>query len=155
MRVTRLHKKRSIFNRLAYWLYERFCDEPYMPEGKISVVVNRGIRKGETKEWKSAQITFLPDHFVPGIHELNITDGLNGEVRFFQDLFKKEDETIELIDVWMPVETGGDAVKFPSGQQMKLVAQITSAGKILRLEEGFALEKKRLSREELKYRKII
>jgi len=88
MRVTSLHIKRPILNRLSYWLYEKFCNEPYIPEGEIDVVVEK---KGDTpaNQENKIRISFKPKKFVAGIHDLYLFDKLNCKVTFWGDLFKK------------------------------------------------------------------
>lgn len=67
MRVTSLNKKRSILNRISYWFYDKFCKEPYIPEGEVKVsIINSRLNGPSTK------ISFTPKKFIPGIHELYI-----------------------------------------------------------------------------------
>ena len=88
MRITSLWIKRPLLNRIAYWFYKRYCNEPYIPEGKVSVMVEK---EGDTPASNESmiKITFTPKTFVPGIHEWRIFNKLNGEITFWADLFKK------------------------------------------------------------------
>lgn len=88
MRITSLWVKRPLLNRISYWLYKRYCNEPYVPEGKVSVMVRK---KGDTPASKESmvRITFEPKPFVPGIHEWYIFDSLSEGITFWSDLFKE------------------------------------------------------------------
>jgi hypothetical protein len=57
------------------------------------------------------------------------------------------ENTVDMFDIWVKVESGGTAIDFESGKNLKLVARIVN-GKVLILEEGYALEKRKLSKEE-------
>ena len=74
MRITSLYKKRPLLNRLSYWLYDKFCKEPYMPSGKIHLVVKIGNPKclGWDGRENHATLFFKPHSFIPGTHELFI-----------------------------------------------------------------------------------
>lgn len=86
MRITRLRIKRPIYNRFIYWLYDKFVSEPYMPDGRFSVLVNR---KGVANESQHViKIGIVPKKFVAGIHEWHLFDGLNAEITFMEDLLK-------------------------------------------------------------------
>lgn len=87
MRITSLDVKRPILNRLSYWLYEKFCNEPYIPNGKIKITVGKKDDTPASNENK-IRITFIPEKFVPGIHEWYLFDKLNCEITFWKDLFK-------------------------------------------------------------------
>lgn len=58
---------------------------------------------------------------------------------------------VEVIKIWRPVESGGEAVSYREGhkQQMKIVAFIVG-GYPVRLEEGFMLERHEITEEESK-----
>lgn len=87
MKVTQV-LNRSILNKISYWLYKKFCNEPYIPEGKINVVVEK---KGDTAASKESvvKISFIPERFTKGIHTLYLFDKLNCEIVFFEDLLNK------------------------------------------------------------------
>lgn len=59
-------------------------------------------------------------------------------------------DKIEIFDIWAPVEKGGEAVT-ADGKNLKLIAKITSSGKIIYLAEKSVLEKVTLSNEEFKH----
>lgn len=63
-RTTSLHIKRPWYNRLSWWLYDRLCGEPFIPEGRIIVTILR------RKDKDDCRITFIPHKFIAGIHEI-------------------------------------------------------------------------------------
>lgn len=67
MRITSLWIERSWRNRLAYWLYEQWCNEPFFPEGKVVVSEYKGF-----PDRSSYRISWIPKRFVPGVHEAYI-----------------------------------------------------------------------------------
>lgn len=85
-RITSLLIKRSWKNRFSWWLYERWCNEPFIPEGKVSVLVEK---KGDTPAsiQDIVKISFTPKKFTKGIHEWYIF-GQFSEITFWKDLFK-------------------------------------------------------------------
>jgi len=52
------------------------------------------------------------------------------------------EDTVEVIEIWRPVESGGEVVSMRSGrsQNMKLVAYLVG-GHVIKLEEDFMLKK--------------
>lgn len=58
-------------------------------------------------------------------------------------------DTIDLIEIWMPVKDGGQAVTFPDNKHMKLVAYILN-GKALKLEKDWVMEIRQVTKEEAK-----
>lgn len=76
MRITSLWVKRGIMNRLSYWLYAKFCNEPYAPNGKITATVKIGNPKCLAHDGRDNKVIvhFKPDKFVPGIHDFYIQD---------------------------------------------------------------------------------
>lgn len=55
-------------------------------------------------------------------------------------------DDVEVYEIWRPVKEGGEAYHMEKGN-MKLVAFIVD-GRVLKLEEGFCLEKRHISKEE-------
>ena len=70
MRITSLKIKRKWTNRISYWLYDKFCREPYLPECEIHLVVRKTNPKSLNNRINKATISFIPKKFVPGIHEI-------------------------------------------------------------------------------------
>ena len=54
---------------------------------------------------------------------------------------------IELIELWMPVDEGGEAFDYYSKQNLKLVA-ILANGVPIKLEKDFMIDKKYITKEE-------
>lgn len=74
--ITALQVKRPLMNRLSYWLYNKFCKEPYIPEGKIYVTVRLPKPNSLNDKKAMVKITFQPKYFIPGVHEWHIHDKL-------------------------------------------------------------------------------
>lgn len=74
MRITSLWIKRPFLNRLSYWVYEKFCNEPYFPEGEVKAYLKIGNPEclGFDGRESSVRLVFIPKRFVPGIHEVSI-----------------------------------------------------------------------------------
>lgn len=75
-RITSLHIKRPLLNRLAWWFYDKFCGEPYIPEGRkhLRVVIGNSKCLGWDGRETHATLSFIPKKFIPGVHELLITE---------------------------------------------------------------------------------
>lgn len=56
---------------------------------------------------------------------------------------------VEIIEIWMPVDSGGEAIMFTDGRHLKRIAIIAN-GTLLMLEKDFIAEKKYITKEELK-----
>lgn len=56
---------------------------------------------------------------------------------------------VEKIEVWQKTDKGGNAIEFPSGKHLKLVALLIN-GHPIKLEDGFYLETGYLTEEESK-----
>ena len=65
-----------------------------------------------------------------------------------------KENLVEIIEVWRPVEKGGEAFDFGKQQNLKLVALIAN-GQPLKLEEDFMINKKYITKQEYKNFKII
>ena len=63
-----------------------------------------------------------------------------------------EKDLVEIIDVWSPVESGGTAISFPDGKNLKLIARFAN-GVPLILEKEFYSEKRYITQEEYKHYK--
>lgn len=76
MRITSLWTKRPILNRLSYWLYKRYCNEPYYPRGKVKakVYIGNPDSLALTDRENKVIITYQPDKFIRGIHDWYIFD---------------------------------------------------------------------------------
>lgn len=74
MRITSLGIKRNLRNRFAYWLYTKWCNEPFAPDGKIKLKVIIGNPKclGWDGRENHATLYFRPNKFVQGNHSLFI-----------------------------------------------------------------------------------
>lgn len=59
-RVTQYWYTRPLTNRFAWWLYEKWCNEPYIPKGKIEYTFDKNLN--------CIKIRFIPDRFIPGSH---------------------------------------------------------------------------------------
>jgi len=59
-----------------------------------------------------------------------------------------DDEKVEILQIWMPVKNGGEAYHFGRKQNLKLVAMIAN-GSLLRLEDGFVMERLYKTNKEL------
>jgi len=57
-------------------------------------------------------------------------------------------DKVEVLEIWMPVEEGGEA-RTSDGKNLKLIAYIVN-GYPIRLETGFALERRFITKEEEK-----
>lgn len=65
-------KHRNWRNRFAWWLYDRWCGEPFIPEGRICVTVTLGNKNPKSPadlRDDTVKIHFSPAKFIPGIHE--------------------------------------------------------------------------------------
>ena len=56
---------------------------------------------------------------------------------------------VEKIEIWQKTDEGGEAIEFPSGKHLKLVALLIN-GHPIKLEEGFYLERGHITKEEAK-----
>lgn len=56
-------------------------------------------------------------------------------------------DQVEAFELWQEVEEGGEAYSFDKQKNLKLVAHIIN-GVVLRLDKGFMLEKKTLTKAE-------
>lgn len=56
-------------------------------------------------------------------------------------------DQVEAFEIWQEVEEGGEAYSFDKQKNLKLVAHIIN-GVVLRLDKGFMLEKKTLTKAE-------
>lgn len=63
-----------------------------------------------------------------------------------------KEEYVDVFEIWMPVDIGGEAYNPKTQKGMKLVAFIVD-GRVLKLEEGFMLEKRKITKEEEKHLK--
>jgi hypothetical protein len=63
---------------------------------------------------------------------------------------KNPKDFVEMINIWMPVKNDGQAVTWPEGKSLKLVARLLG-DKIIKLEKGFVLERKQLSKEDVNH----
>lgn len=75
-RTTQLLVKRPWYNRLSWWLYDKFCGEIFIPEGRLYVMVKTPKPDSLNDKKASIFITIKPKKFVPGIHEIRIFDQL-------------------------------------------------------------------------------
>ena len=73
MRITKV-LVRSKLNKLVYRLYEKYCNEPFFPEGEVIATYFQGNPKclGHDGRYNKVKLTFKPDKFVLGIHEITI-----------------------------------------------------------------------------------
>jgi len=69
---------------------------------------------------------------------------------------KEEEEVVEIIEIWQPVENGGEAVRFattekgkPSLNNLKRIALIVG-GTPFHLEKDYVMERRQLTEEEAK-----
>ena len=60
------------------------------------------------------------------------------------------EDTVEVIEIWMPVEKGGEAYYFKNRQNLKLVAFLVG-GHPVKLEDQFVMERRNISKEEAKH----
>lgn len=58
-----------------------------------------------------------------------------------------DENTVEMFEIWQPVEEGGEAIFDASGKQLKQVVVIVD-GIPIKLEEGWVVERRSLSKEE-------
>lgn len=59
----------------------------------------------------------------------------------------KEEDLVEIIEIWREVEAGGEAVR--DGKNLKLTALLAN-GHPIRLDEGYLLERSYVSKEQEK-----
>lgn len=61
----------------------------------------------------------------------------------------EKEDLVEVIEIWRPVESGGEAMSMRDGrsQNMKLVAFLVG-GEPVKLEEDFMLERRYITKEE-------
>jgi len=88
-RITSLYKKRGLLNRISWYIYDKLCGEPYIPDGKVSILVKSRMLERNNNEG-IIRITFIPKKFIPGIHEWYIFDRLckNGDEITFTKNYK-------------------------------------------------------------------
>ncbi len=60
---------------------------------------------------------------------------------------KFKENNVELIEIWMPTEKGGEAYNYKTKQNLKRIALLAN-GKVIYLEKDFALEKSWITKQE-------
>lgn len=78
--------KERLYKRILRWLYIKYINEPFFPEGKVNIFFMEKDCCGNQPQ-NSVTISFKPEKFVPGVLNASFWDGITGDV----DLWKAKE----------------------------------------------------------------